>query len=317
VGGSDVSLLVLSLENSALSAANRTDSWREGNQMPLITCSFSRGAAQSLQMKMDLDPNRPNESTILGYLQTGISFESDVANLLVRTLGAGDVAVDIGANIGFLTVLAAMLVGPSGHVVAFEPDPENLARLRANLAHNECQNVTVIEKAVTNQVGDIEFFINSDDSGGNALWDPAQYPGNVKCVANPIRLTVPGTTLDAEWERLRLPAPKVIKIDTEGAEQRVLEGMRDLLSRQKPRFVVAELHMFGLAKMGCSQESLRGFMGGLGYSTFGLTFAGALPRFIPAATRIEAPFTCNLLFSKPEWVGEYWPTAVIDPRDLR
>ena len=89
-------------------------------------------------------------------------------------------------------MLAATLVGPSGHVVAFEPDPENLARLRANLAHNDCKNVTVIEKAVTNRVGEIEFFINSDDSGGNALWDPAQYPGNVKCLANPIPLTGAG-----------------------------------------------------------------------------------------------------------------------------
>jgi FkbM family methyltransferase len=282
--------------------------------MPLITCSFSRGAVQSLQMKMDLDPDRPNERSILVCLQTGSSFEPDVANVLVRVLREGDIAVDVGANIGFLTVLASLLVGPSGHVVAFEPGAENLERLHANLTHNDCKNVTVIEKAVTNQVGDVAFFINSDDSGGNALWDPAQYPGNVKCLATPIRRTLPGTTLDAEWERLQLPTPKVIKIDTEGAEQRVLEGMRDLLSRQKPRFVVAELHTFGLDRMGCNQEGLRGFMAGLGYSTFGLTYAGELPRFIPAATRIEAPFILNLLFSKPEWVGEYWPTAVIDPR---
>jgi hypothetical protein len=132
-----------------------------------------------------------------------------------------------------------------------------------------------------------------------------------------MRITVPGTTLDAEWEQLRLPAPKVIKIDTEGAEQRVLEGMRGLLSRQKPRFVITELHTFGLNKMGCSEESLRGFIEGLGYSTFGLTHAGALPRLIPTATRIQTPFIVNLLFSKPEWVGKYWPTVVIDPRDPR
>ena len=68
--------------------------------------------------------------------------------------------------------------------------------------------------------------------------------------------------------------------------------------------------------MGCSQESLRG-MAGLGYSTFGLTYAGTLPRFIPAGVVIEAPHILNLLFSKPEWVGEYWPTAVIDPSDPR
>lgn len=284
--------------------------------MSIITCGFSRGTAPLLQMKLDLDPDRPNERSILSYLQTGASFEPDVANVLVRVLREGDVAVDVGANVGYLTTLAAMLVGPTGHVVAFEPGPENLARLRANLALNDCTNVTVIEKAVTNQVGDVEFFINSDDSGGNALWDPAQYPGNEKCLATPIRLTLPGTTLDAELEQLRL-SPKVIKIDTEGAEQRVLEGMRGLLASQEPRFIIAELHDFGLAKLSCSQQSLRGFIEGMGYSTFGLTHGGALPRFIPAATRIECPYIVNLLFSKPEWVGEHWPTVAFDPRDPR
>jgi FkbM family methyltransferase len=284
--------------------------------MSVVTYSFRRGAAPLLQMKLDLDPERPNERTILNYLQGGASFEPDVADVLVRVLRAGDVAVDVGANVGYLTTLAAMLVGPTGQVFAFEPGPENLARLRANLALNDCTNVTVVEKAVTNQMGDVEFFINSDDSGGNALWDPAQYPGNEKCLATPIRLTVPGTTLDVELEQLRV-APKVIKIDTEGAEQKVLEGMRGLLASLEPRFIIAELHDFGLAKLGCSQQSLRGFIEGLGYSTFGLTLAGALPRFIPPATHIESPRFINLLFSKPEWVGGYWPTVALDPRDPR
>jgi hypothetical protein len=48
-----------------------------------------------------------------------------------------------------------------------------------------------------------------------------------------------------------------------------------------------------------------------------LTLSGALPRLFPAATRIEPTHIINLLFSKPEWVGEYWPTAVFDHRDPR
>jgi FkbM family methyltransferase len=285
--------------------------------MPVITCAFNCGTAPLLQMKLDLDPNRPNERAVLSYLQTGAPIEPDVANVFVKVLGAGDVVVDIGANIGFLTVLAALLVGPTGRVVAFEPDPGNVERLRANLALNECLNVTIIEKAVTNQVGEVEFFLNSDTSDGNALWDPAQFPGNVKCLATQKRITLPGTTLDAEWEQLRLPAPKVIKIDTEGAEQRVLEGMRGLLAREKPHFVITELHTFGLEKMGCSEASLRASIEGLGYASFGLTFAGALPRLIPAETRIQSSSIINLLFSTPEWIGKYWRTAMIDPRDPR
>jgi FkbM family methyltransferase len=282
--------------------------------MSLITCNIGQGADQLL-MKVDLDDRRSNEKLILDFLRGGQLYEPDIAHLLGRVLGKGDVAVDVGANIGFFTVLASILVGPTGRVIAFEPFAENLERLRANLAHNDCKNVTVIEKAVTNQVGEVEFFINSGNSGGNALWDIGRWPGYQEEFGTPVRVAVSATTLDAEWAQLQLPAPKVIKIDTEGAEQRVLEGARDLLARQKPHFVVTELHTIGLAEMGCSQESLRGFIEDLGYSTFGMTYAGTLPRLVPSATSIHYPGIINLLFSKPEWVGEYWPHAMIDPRD--
>ena len=284
--------------------------------MPVVTYHFSRGeATEPLQMNLDLDAGRPNEKAVLDWLQGGSLFEPDVSNLCLKVLGDGDVVVDVGANIGFFTVLTSILVGPTGRVVAFEPGAENLRRLRANLAHNDCRNVTIIEKAVTNQMGQIEFFINSDDSGGNALWDPSRYPGNSKSLAAPTRVVVPATTLDAEWEELRLPAPKLIKIDTEGAEQRVLEGARGLIARQQPRFITAELHSFGLAMMECTEESLRGVIEGLGYSTFGMSYAGTLPRLVPAATRIGSHVLINLLFSKPEYIGEYWTTTIINPRN--
>jgi FkbM family methyltransferase len=284
--------------------------------MALIAINVAQGPAQ-LRMKLELDESRLNEKPILDFLRTGALYEPDVANLLVKVLRDGDVVIDVGANIGFFTVLASILVGPTGRIVAFEPSAENVERLRANLAYNDCKNVTVVEKAVTDQVGEVEFFINSGNSGGHALWDIGQWPGYVEQNGIPLRVAVPATTLDAEWGRLRLPAPKVIKIDAEGADQRVLEGASDLLARQKPRFVVAELHPFGLAKMGCNQESLRGFIESLGYSTFGLTNTGALPRLFPAATLIQHSFIINLLFSTPAWVGEYWPTAAFDQRDPR
>ena len=284
--------------------------------MALVAINIARGPTQ-LEMKLELDESRLNEKPIMDFLRSGTLYEPDVANLLLKVLSEGDVVVDVGANIGFFTVLASILVGPTGHVVAFEPSAENVERLRANLAYNDCKNVMVIEKAVTNRVGEVEFFINSGNSGGNALWDIGQWPGYVQENGTPVHVPVPATTLDAEWEQLRLPSPKVIKVDAEGADQRVLEGASDLLARQKPRFIISELHQFGLAKMGCSQESLRGFIESLGYSTFGLTNAGALPRFFPAATLIHHPFIINLLFSTPAWVGEYWPTAVFDQRDPR
>ena len=117
------------------------------------------------------------------------------------------------------------------------------------------------------------------------------------------------TTVDDEFERLRLPTPKLIKIDTEGAEELVLRGCSRLLSDRKVCFVIAELHEFGLAKMGGSQKTLRDLMEGLGYSTFGLYYDGSMPKLIPPNTKITMPCIINLLFSTQEAVARHWPTT--------
>lgn len=273
--------------------------------MPIVTSNFGRGS-----MKLDLDSNRRNENAVLDCLKSGRHCEPDVAGVFVNVLREGDVVIDVGAHIGYFTVLASVLVGPKGHVIAFEPSAGQVERLRANLGHNDSKNVTIVEKVVTNQIGDVEFFVNAEDWG--ELWSEP-WPGSPKELPPPMRRVLPGTTLDAELEKLGLPGPKLIKIDVEGAEQRVLEGARGLITRHQPPFIIAELHDFGLEKLGASQASLRGFIEGLGYSTFGLYYAGTLPRFVPAATRIQGKVILNLLFSKPEWIGEYWQTVAIDP----
>src|SRR6185503_3977525 len=119
-------------------------------------------------------------------------------------------------------------------------------RLRANLTANRLDNVTVIEQAASDKAEEISFYINSDNAAGNAIWDPADFPGNVKSRQQSEIVRMQATTLDAEVERLNLPTPKLIKIDTEGAEHKVLLGARRLLAGAAVPYVIAELHEFGL-----------------------------------------------------------------------
>jgi FkbM family methyltransferase len=247
------------------------------------------------------------------FLERGAYYEPDVARLMCDTVDEGDVVVDVGANAGFFTALLATLVGPRGKVVSFEPGENNLPRLKNNIALNQLANVALIEKPASDSPGAVSFFINSDDSGGNALWDPATFAGNVETAARPQAHTLQATTIDAEFERLSLPPPKLIKIDTEGAELKVLEGCRRLLKNRKVPFVVTEYHPFGLEKMGASPEALRGFMETLGYSTFALYYDGAMPRLIPPGTEITIPCFVNVLFSTPENVGRYYRTYFHHP----
>ncbi len=155
---------------------------------------------------------------------------------------AGDVVFDIGAHYGYYTLLASVLAGPSGTVVAFEPSPSNLPYLQTHVAINGCTNVSIVAVAISNYEGTARFE-NRTGSGRGHL----SAEGLVE---------VPVTSLD---RRLVQRGPNVIKIDVEGAELQVLYGGRSLIEKHKPAIFLSthsdELHRSCL-------EFLRGF----GYS---------------------------------------------------
>jgi FkbM family methyltransferase len=295
-------MLPTNMPNPQTAAASQIANWQ-----------FQRGVEQ-FKFQMELDPGDLTEKTILDFYNSRVFYEPEVAGLMVNILKSGDVVIDVGANCGFFTALAGTLIGPRGHVMAFEPAAACVTRMRANLDRNGLANVSIIDRVATAQSGETRFYLNSDNSGGNALWDPGEWPGNAKSRANPMPISVTATTIDAEYKQRDLPIPKLIKVDTEGAEQRVLEGAMNLLEGRKVPFVVVELHEFALAKLGCTQQSLRGLMDRLGYSTFALYYSNSLPRFIPPGVQIRSSVILNILFSTPTKVAEYWPIAMIDPR---
>lgn len=280
--------------------------------MPVATLQI-RSRARSLGMNIDLDPARPNEAWIMKFLERGAYYEPDIARLMCDSIDEGDVVVDVGANAGFFTVLMGMLAGPRGRVLSFEPGVNNLDRLRNNIALNALTNVELVEKPASDAPGPVSFFLNSDDTGGNALWDPAAFEGNDKSAASTQVQTLQATTIDAEFERLSLPAPKFIKIDTEGAELKVLAGCKGLLKGRKVPLVVTEYHPFGLEKMGSSPQELRGFMESFGYSTFVLYYDGSMPRLIPPGVEIVIPCFVNVLFSTPEALARVYKTYFHHP----
>jgi FkbM family methyltransferase len=271
------------------------------------------GGWRPCSMRLDLDAGLPNENTILRYLAAGRFYEPDVAQVFLKVLREGDTVIDIGANAGFFTALAAALVGPTGRVVSFEPDQANCARLQRNIEVNSFGHVTLIERPASDRAGPVDFFINSDDSGGSALWNPAEFPGNVRSRGAPRIVNLEGTTIDAEVARLGLSRVKLLKIDTEGADHKVLCGARQLLSNPGVPFVVSELHEFGLHQMGSSQRSFLAHMTEAGYDSFMLYYNGSLPRLVPSGTTIQTKVICNILFSSRQELAACWPNYLHDP----
>jgi FkbM family methyltransferase len=246
-------------------------------------------------------------------------YEPDVTKLIERVLRPGDTFIDVGANVGKHTVPAAGIVGPKGRVIAIEPGENALPQLRE--VTKALPQVEIIDRPAWSHQMDVTFWVNQDTADGNAMWDPAEWPfdDNPKSKENPRPLTMHAVTLDGliNQEQGHFMSPRLIKIDVEGAEQRVLEGAAKLLERDHPPFIVAEFHRFGLEKLGCSQQSLRTFMENYGYSTFTLAADGSLPMLVPPGTAIKTQYIPNLLFSTPNNVGSVWGETNIQFANLR
>jgi len=159
--------------------------------------------------------------------------ELPVQDAFATYLGRGDVFYDVGANVGFFTVLGARLVGEGGRVVAFEPVPSNADKVRRNADLNGFANITVVEKAVSDRSGHGELVVAAY-SGGSALSTTTPPPDATS------RLDVELVTLDEVVDSGAYPAPGFVKIDVEGTELEVLRGMSGVLARNRP-IVICEI----------------------------------------------------------------------------
>lgn len=153
--------------------------------------------------------------------------ELPVQEAIASRLQPSAVFYDVGANLGFFSMIAARLVGPSGQVCAFEPLPENLRLIRENAAANGFTHIQAFETAVGAKSGTTDLFL-ADWKGGATIAAGARPPDAAG------KLPVPLVSLDDALERWKLRPPDFVKIDVEGAEAAVLEGMQGILRRYRP-----------------------------------------------------------------------------------
>jgi FkbM family methyltransferase len=165
-------------------------------------------------------------------------WEPGVTTAFMRSLAPGDVCVDIGAHIGYFTLLAARLVGPHGRVYAFEPSPSNYAQLAANLRRNDVANVTPFQVAVGPRPGRATLFEGPGTNSGGATLrrDLAERrpnpPPEAEVDVRPLAEAIPVDDL----ARIR-----VVKIDVEGSELEVLRAVTPVFEAGQPLSVFVEL----------------------------------------------------------------------------
>jgi FkbM family methyltransferase len=152
--------------------------------------------------------------------------EPHLQRAIRRYVAPGDTVYDIGANIGYVSLSLARQVGPQGRVFAFEPVPKNIQRCRTNIEINKLTNIKLLEFAASNVNGEAVIRMTDNLSMASLVWhqeDPSATQLVVKTVA-----------LDDLVEGGELPPPTFVKIDVEGGEASVLEGMLRMITTAKP-----------------------------------------------------------------------------------
>lgn len=167
------------------------------------------------------------------------SYESGFNDGMLACVRAGDVVWDVGANMGIYTKQFSRLVGPMGKVFAFEPSPENILRLAANVKENE--NTVLLPCGLGDREDVVSFVQGADALGATSqVWGAPSDQGE----KIPIRIA---DHVAASGDAI---APNFVKIDVEGFELEVLRGMNGLLRDPKLRGLGVEIHFGLLASRG-------------------------------------------------------------------
>lgn len=230
---------------------------------------------------------RPDSVTVFGkrlYLDDADSLnlsihgehEPETAELLKTLVRDGDTVLDIGAHIGYFTLLIAGLTGESGRVIAFEAHPDNAALLQKTMTESGHSNVIIENKAVTSRTGPLHLFAAREGTVDHRTTGALKGPG---------RIAIEGVALDDYF-----PAHakvNVIKMDIQGAEAHALLGMERLIARQDRLALISEFEPWGLGQSGIGARGYVDILHDFGFTIYDMGSSGGLRAPIDPDTLCE------------------------------
>lgn len=203
-------------------------------------------------------------------------WEPCVTSYMLSKIRAGQNVVDVGAHIGYFTIIMSLLVGDGGTVFAFEPEPCNFELLRTNLALNGVRNVTAESRAVSDQAGRAGLHLSGCNTGDHRLYgSPAERDVH----------EVDTVTLDGYFAGSDEPV-HFVKIDAQGLEPRILDGMGALIEQNRGRLILLMEFSPGLLRCaGCDLGDFLRRLESLQAAVFWLNKGHAGPRTTRATAR--------------------------------
>lgn len=197
-----------------------------------------------------------------------------------RFLRPGMTVLDVGANVGYHTLLAAQRVGPGGRVVAFEPDPWNHELLTRNLDLNRAANVVVVRTALGRGPGEAVLARSRSNFGDHRVG-----------VAGPDRVgvSIRIDSLDNQFREIGVGPVDLLKIDVQGYEAEVFAGMADTLRAAPPRAILMEYWPHGIRAAGGDPDAVAAQLAAAGYAPGFLEPDGSITPADPAGLAARVP----------------------------
>jgi FkbM family methyltransferase len=185
-------------------------------------------------------------------------WDPSLTGFIESSLGPGDVFIDVGAHVGYFTLLASRQVGPAGAVLSIEPNPLALSQLEQNVARSHLPNVLVEHTACGDSTDRVRLHLHTESNSSMASLSSANATGG-------LAVEVPCTTLDQLIRRRGLTRVDLVKIDVEGAELAVLRGMSTIMRELRP-VIVLELEPHLLQGFATTRDAIVRFLADSDYS---------------------------------------------------
>jgi FkbM family methyltransferase len=190
------------------------------------------------------------------------SWDPSLTDLVEHTLRPGDVFIDVGAHVGYFTLLASRRVGPRGAVLSIEPNPAALTELKQNVTRSNLKNVLVEHSACGETRGIVRLYLHTASNSSMASLASAN-------ATSGIAVDVPSITLDQLFHECGLARANLVKIDVEGAELLVLRGMTQILKDLRP-VIALELAPHLLEGCGTTVDAVVALLADFHYSVSSL-----------------------------------------------
>jgi FkbM family methyltransferase len=218
----------------------------------LVRAALRTDVVTVLGHRMRLDAHDRGELSIHGI------YEPLTTELVRAEIGPRSVVLDIGANIGYYTLIFANRVGPQGRVFAFEPEPGNFALLEENVTANGYRNVTLSRVAASDREGGARLYTDPGNPGDCRIFDSHDHRPS---------LEIETVRLDEYFDAFPRGID-LIKMDVQGAESAALQGMLGLVEKNRRVKLVMEFWPYGLGLAGSSAEAFLRTLFGLGFQVW-------------------------------------------------